>query len=304
MTTLNVTPLAAHARRAGRPDREDPRPGRLAAPGSSTAAPAAPRRARLPRRPLRRRRAGAGDSESQNRAHAAYSLAMPDMHAARRDRAQARVAALDADAALITYLPNVRYLTGLASSNAALLVPPPAPACSPRTRGTRWPPQRDCPDLELLTERFLVPAFGALAAGRVVPQAAVRGAGGDRRQPPQARRRSGRADLAPFGRKSRNCARSRMTRSSTCSPPPAGSAARRSRSCCPRSGRGSPNGSWRPRSSAGWSTSARKRPPSTRSWPAARTARYPITRPASGRCSGATWSRSTSARGPAATTRT
>jgi Xaa-Pro aminopeptidase len=26
--------------------------------------------------------------------------------------------------------------------------------------------QRDCPDLELLTERFLVPAFGALAAGR------------------------------------------------------------------------------------------------------------------------------------------
>ncbi len=33
------------------------------------------------------------------------------------------MAALGADAALITSPPNVRYLTGLASSNAALLLP-------------------------------------------------------------------------------------------------------------------------------------------------------------------------------------
>jgi Xaa-Pro aminopeptidase len=42
--------------------------------------------------------------------------------AVRRARLRAELAALDVDAALITRLVNVRYLTGLASSNAALLV--------------------------------------------------------------------------------------------------------------------------------------------------------------------------------------
>jgi Xaa-Pro aminopeptidase len=91
---------------------------------------------------------------------------MPDMHAARRDQVQARLAALDADAALITCLPNVRYLTGLASSNAALLVPAAGPCVLATDSRYTLAAQRDCPDLELLTERFLVPAFGALAAGR------------------------------------------------------------------------------------------------------------------------------------------
>ena len=48
---------------------------------------------------------------------------MPDIHADRRRRAQQLVREADADAALITARPNVRYLTGLASSNAALLLP-------------------------------------------------------------------------------------------------------------------------------------------------------------------------------------
>ena len=48
---------------------------------------------------------------------------MPPSHALRRERLQAAVAALGADAALITSLVNVRYLTGLASSNAAFLLP-------------------------------------------------------------------------------------------------------------------------------------------------------------------------------------
>ena len=48
---------------------------------------------------------------------------MPAVHAARRGRLAARAAAEGADAALITHLVNVRYLTGLASWNAALLVP-------------------------------------------------------------------------------------------------------------------------------------------------------------------------------------
>jgi len=48
---------------------------------------------------------------------------MTAVHAARRGRAQEKIAAVGADAALITSGPNVRYLTGLASSNAALLLP-------------------------------------------------------------------------------------------------------------------------------------------------------------------------------------
>ncbi len=91
---------------------------------------------------------------------------MPEMHAARRERAQARVVALDADAALITRLPNVRYLTGLASSNAALLVPAAGGCVLATDSRYALAAERDAADLELLTERFLVPAFGALAAER------------------------------------------------------------------------------------------------------------------------------------------
>ena len=48
---------------------------------------------------------------------------MAEIHAARRRRAREKIAGAGADAALITSGPNVRYLTGLASSNAALLLP-------------------------------------------------------------------------------------------------------------------------------------------------------------------------------------
>ncbi|NIR42015.1 MAG: aminopeptidase P family protein, partial [Actinobacteria bacterium] len=49
---------------------------------------------------------------------------MPEVHAQRRARLAAAVEEAGADAALITRLVNVRYLTGLDSSNAALLVEP------------------------------------------------------------------------------------------------------------------------------------------------------------------------------------
>jgi Xaa-Pro aminopeptidase len=91
---------------------------------------------------------------------------MPQMHAARRERAQAMVAARDADAALITHLPNVRYLTGLASSNAALLVPATGGCLLATDSRYALAAERDSPDLELLVERYLVPALGRLAAGR------------------------------------------------------------------------------------------------------------------------------------------
>lgn len=91
---------------------------------------------------------------------------MPDIHAARRDRAQARVAALDADAAIITHLPNVRYLTGLASSNAAILVPASGTCLLATDSRYALAAERTCPDVELLIERYLVPAIGRAAMGR------------------------------------------------------------------------------------------------------------------------------------------
>ncbi|HWG65656.1 MAG TPA: Xaa-Pro peptidase family protein [Streptosporangiaceae bacterium] len=91
---------------------------------------------------------------------------MPEAHAARRERLRAAVAALDADAALITSLVNVRYLTGLASSNAALLVP--ADGADVLATDSRYAlaAERDCGDVELHTSRSVEPALAEVAAGR------------------------------------------------------------------------------------------------------------------------------------------
>jgi len=106
---------------------------------------------------------------------------MPDIHAARRARLQQQVAEAGAAAALITSGVNVRYLTGLVSSNAALLLPAAGTAAAgtaaagTAAAGTpvlatdsRYAPAaaRDCPGLELLIDRFPEPALAALAAAR------------------------------------------------------------------------------------------------------------------------------------------
>jgi Xaa-Pro aminopeptidase len=92
---------------------------------------------------------------------------MPEAHHTRRARCQQRVTALGADAALITSHVNVRYLTGLASSNAALLLP--ADGDGVLATDSRYAPAaaRDCPDLELVVERWAetVLADRAAAAG-------------------------------------------------------------------------------------------------------------------------------------------
>ena len=81
---------------------------------------------------------------------------MPDIHAARRARAQAKVAELGADAVLITSPPNVRYLTGLASSNAALLLPVSGDGGLLATDSRyELAAARDAPDLELIVGRFI-----------------------------------------------------------------------------------------------------------------------------------------------------
>src|ERR1019366_6481282 len=96
-----------------------------------------------------------------------YSRRMPDLHAARRALCQQKIAALGADAALITNLINVRYLTGLASSNAALLLP--ADGHGVLATDSRYAPAaaRDCPDVELLARAC---AITCAALDEVVPQ--------------------------------------------------------------------------------------------------------------------------------------
>ncbi|MGD0686463.1 MAG: aminopeptidase P family N-terminal domain-containing protein, partial [Streptosporangiaceae bacterium] len=96
---------------------------------------------------------------------------MPDIHAARRARLQQQVAEAGAAAALITSGVNVRYLTGLVSSNAALLLPAAGTAAAGTpvlATDSRYAPAaaRDCPGLELLIDRFPEPALAALAAAR------------------------------------------------------------------------------------------------------------------------------------------
>jgi len=91
---------------------------------------------------------------------------MPEIHSARRERAQQKIAALDADGALITSLPNVRYLTGLVSSNAALLLPADGPGVLATDSRYEEAARHDCPDLEVVSERFLEPSLIGLAVTR------------------------------------------------------------------------------------------------------------------------------------------
>ncbi|HLN66149.1 MAG TPA: Xaa-Pro peptidase family protein [Streptosporangiaceae bacterium] len=91
---------------------------------------------------------------------------MPEIHAARRATAARQVTEAGADAALITSGPNVRYLTGLASSNAALLLPAGGTAVLATDSRYELAARRDCPDLELIVERFLEPRLAAEMTAR------------------------------------------------------------------------------------------------------------------------------------------
>ena len=93
---------------------------------------------------------------------------MPEIHAARRERARQQIAETGADAALITAAPNVRYLTGLASSNAALLLLASGPAVLATDSRYALAAQRDCPDLELVVERFIEPRLAAEMTSRAL----------------------------------------------------------------------------------------------------------------------------------------
>jgi len=88
---------------------------------------------------------------------------MPQMHAVRRDRAAAVAAGLGADAVLVTSGVNVRYLTGLVSSNSAVLIPAPGTAVLATDSRYAGTAERGCPEIELLVERDVARALIDLA---------------------------------------------------------------------------------------------------------------------------------------------
>jgi Xaa-Pro aminopeptidase len=91
---------------------------------------------------------------------------MSEIHVARLGRAQQKIAEAGVDAALITSPANVRYLSGLVSSNAAVLLPADGLAVLGTDSRYAETAERNCPDLELVTERQIEPTLVRLAATR------------------------------------------------------------------------------------------------------------------------------------------
>jgi len=94
---------------------------------------------------------------------------MPDVvsneaPAARRDRLRATVRAAGLDAALVTRLVNVRYLTGFTGSNGALLVGANGPDVLCTDGRYRTQSARQAPDLERVIERASAAALADRAA--------------------------------------------------------------------------------------------------------------------------------------------
>ncbi|HEU5159742.1 MAG TPA: Xaa-Pro peptidase family protein [Streptosporangiaceae bacterium] len=89
---------------------------------------------------------------------------MGEPYIARRKRLAALVAEHAADAALVTRLVNVRYLTGLDSSNAALLVPADGPAVLCTDARYAGMTHDVCPELECVVERNTAGALAERAA--------------------------------------------------------------------------------------------------------------------------------------------
>ena len=114
---------------------------------------------------------------------APYSQGMAEIHAVRRAAVRKQLAELGADAALITSGVNVRYLTGLVSSNAALLLPADGQAVLATDSRYAGTAASQCADLELLIERLIEPVAGPAGRGPREYPDRVRGAGDDRRAP-------------------------------------------------------------------------------------------------------------------------
>ncbi|MER7206045.1 Xaa-Pro peptidase family protein [Streptosporangium sp. NPDC000239] len=92
---------------------------------------------------------------------------MTATHATRRTRLAELLPAHDVDAVLVTRGVNVRYLTGLASSNAAVLVTADGTATLATDSRYTETARRLCPDVEVRQERDVAGSLVATAAGRV-----------------------------------------------------------------------------------------------------------------------------------------
>ena len=126
---------------------------------------------------------------------------MAEIHAARRGRAQQKIAEAGADAVLITSGANVRYLTGLASSNAALLLAADGAAVLATDSRYTLAAQRDCPDLELITERFIEPRLAAEMTSRALRTVAFEAHEMSVERHQELAAKAAGVTMVPFGRK-------------------------------------------------------------------------------------------------------
>ncbi|HSI92401.1 MAG TPA: aminopeptidase P family protein [Jiangellaceae bacterium] len=90
---------------------------------------------------------------------------MPETHLQRRAKLAESIRQIDADAALITRVVNVRYLTGLASSNAALLVTADGAVTLATDGRYATAAAQAAPEVELVTSRSVAPTLAARMAG-------------------------------------------------------------------------------------------------------------------------------------------
>lgn len=95
---------------------------------------------------------------------------MPEIHAQRRRRLATAVQQAGVDAALITRLVNVRYLTGLASSNAALLIRPDGETVLATDSRYVTAARAIAPDIEIVLDR----AVATTLAGRAADGGAIK----------------------------------------------------------------------------------------------------------------------------------
>src|SRR5215469_3811429 len=91
---------------------------------------------------------------------------MPQIHIGRLGRAQLKLAEVGVDAALITSPANVQYLTGLVSSNAAVLLPADGLAVLGTDSRYAETAERDCPDVELVIAHQVQEALTGIAIAR------------------------------------------------------------------------------------------------------------------------------------------
>src|ERR1700722_8113988 len=126
---------------------------------------------------------------------------MPEIQAGRRERARQKIAETGADAALITSGPNVRYLTGLASSNAALLLLASGPAVLATDSRYALAAERDCPGLELIIERFIEPRLAAEMTRRALRTVAFEAHEMSVERHAELAAKADGVTMVPFGRK-------------------------------------------------------------------------------------------------------